>query len=53
MTDRILGKYFRVSDPQGLNEDPDTDPDPAFVLIADPDSIFMGHFCPPGSGSAI
>jgi len=30
MTDRILGKYFRVSDPQGLNEDPLLDPDPQF-----------------------
>jgi hypothetical protein len=28
----------RVSDPHGFNADPDTDPDPAFFLIADPDS---------------
>jgi hypothetical protein len=34
----------RVSDPHGFNADPDTDPDPAFFLIADPDS---------GSGSLI
>ncbi len=31
----------RVSDPHWFNADPDTDPDPAFFLIADPD---------PGSG---
>ena len=98
----------RVSDPHWFNADPDTDPDPAFFLIADLDpdpgfddlklkkitaekninffwiknynlpfsrppggafspqkrtsstskhensvlfSIFVGHFCPPGSGS--
>ncbi len=34
----------RVSDPHWFNADPDTDPDPAFFLIADPDS---------GSGSRI
>jgi hypothetical protein len=34
----------RVSDPHWFNADPDTDPDPAFVLIADPDS---------GSGSRL
>ncbi len=28
----------RVSDPHWFNADPDTDPDPAFFLIADPDS---------------
>ncbi len=28
----------RVSDPHCFNADPDTDPDPAFFLIADPDS---------------
>ncbi len=28
----------RVSDPHWFNGDPDTDPDPAFFLIADPDS---------------
>jgi hypothetical protein len=28
----------RVSDPHRFNADPDTDPDPAFFLIADPDS---------------
>ncbi len=27
-----------VSDPHWFNADPDTDPDPAFFLIADPDS---------------
>ncbi len=34
----------RVSDPHWFNADPDTDPDPAFFLIADPD---------PGSGSRV
>ncbi len=34
----------RVSDPHWFNADPDTDPDPEFFLIADPDS---------GSGSRI
>jgi hypothetical protein len=34
----------RVSDPHCFNADPDTDPDPAFFLIADPD---------PGSGSRV
>ncbi len=34
----------RVSDPHWLNANPDTDPDPAFFLIADPDS---------GSGSRV
>ncbi len=34
----------RVSDPHWFNADPDTDPDPAFFLIADPDS---------GSGSRV
>ena len=29
---------IRVSDPHWFNADPDTDPDPAFFLIADPDS---------------
>ncbi len=28
----------RISDPHWFNADPDTDPDPAFFLIADPDS---------------
>ncbi len=28
---------IRVSDPHWFNADPDTDPDPAFFLIADPD----------------
>ncbi len=28
----------RVSDPHRFNADPDTDPDPEFFLIADPDS---------------
>jgi len=28
----------RVSDPHWFNADPDTDPDPVFFLIADPDS---------------
>ncbi len=31
---------FRVSDPYWFNADPDTDPDPAFFLIADPDPDF-------------
>ncbi len=35
---------FRVSDPHWFNADPDTDPDPAFFIIADPDS---------GSGSRL
>jgi hypothetical protein len=30
----------RVSDPHRFNADPDTDPDPAFFLIADPDPGF-------------
>ncbi len=30
----------RVSDPHWFNADPDTDPDPAFFLIADPDPGF-------------
>ncbi len=34
----------RVSDPHWFNADPDTDPDPAFFLIADPE---------PGSGSRV
>ncbi len=34
----------RVSDPHWFNADPDTDPDPAFFLIADPD---------PGYGSRV
>jgi hypothetical protein len=34
----------RVSDPHWFNADPDTDPDPAFLPIADPD---------PGSGSRV
>jgi hypothetical protein len=34
----------RVSDPHWFNADPDTDPDPAFFQIADPD---------PGSGSRV
>ena len=29
---------IRVSDPHWFNEDPISDPDPAFFLIADPDS---------------
>jgi hypothetical protein len=36
--------FFRVSDPHLFNADLDTDPDPGFFLIADPDS---------GSGSQI
>jgi hypothetical protein len=35
---------IRVSDPHRFNADPDTDPDTAFFIIADPDS---------GSGSRI
>ncbi len=34
----ILSFPTRVSDPLWFNADPDTDPDPAFFLIADPDS---------------
>ncbi len=34
----ILLVKIRVSDPHWFNADPDTDPDPAFFLIADPDS---------------
>ncbi len=34
----------RVSDPHCFNADPDMDPDPAFFIIADPDS---------GSGSRV
>jgi hypothetical protein len=37
-------KQSRVSDRHRFNADPDTDPDPAFFLIADPDS---------GSGSKV
>ncbi len=40
----IVFFHCRVSDPHWFNADPDTDPDPAFFLIADPDS---------GSGSRI
>ncbi len=29
----------RVADPLGFNADLDTDPDPAFFLIADPDPV--------------
>jgi hypothetical protein len=36
--------YCRVSDSLLFNADPDTDPDPAFFIIADPDS---------GSGSKV
>jgi hypothetical protein len=32
--------YRSVSDPHWFNADPDTDPDPAFFLIADPDPGF-------------
>ncbi len=41
---QILTVFVRVSDPHWFNADPDTDPDPAFLLIADPDS---------GSGSRV
>ncbi len=37
MTLNTLRVVFRVSDPHWFNADPDTDPDPAFFLIADPD----------------
>ncbi len=37
-------QMHRVSDPHWFNADPDTDPDPEFYLIADPDS---------GSGSRV
>jgi hypothetical protein len=33
-------KLSRVSDPHRFNADPDTDPDPAFHLITDPDPGF-------------
>ncbi len=29
--------FYRVSDPHWFNADPETYPDPAFVIIADPD----------------
>ncbi len=32
--------WSRVSDPHWFNADPDTDPDPEFFLIADPDPGF-------------
>ncbi len=35
-----MGTDCRVADPHWFNADPDTDPDPAFFLIADPDSGF-------------
>jgi hypothetical protein len=48
MTDGFRPNSFplsaRVSDPHRFNADPDTDPDPVFFLIADPDS---------GSGSRL
>jgi len=34
---QISFEKARVSDPHLFNADPDTDPDPAFFLIADPD----------------
>jgi hypothetical protein len=45
----------RVSDPHWFNADPDTDPDPAFCLIADPDcgSGFRIPDPDPGSGSRV
>ncbi len=33
----LTSPMYRVSDPHWFNADPDTDPDPAFFLIADPD----------------
>jgi hypothetical protein len=38
MHTRVQGPGGRVSDPHCFNADPDMDPDPAFFLIADPDS---------------
>ncbi len=35
---------WRVVDPRWFNADPDTDPDPAFFLIADPDSVLNPEF---------
>ncbi len=43
LTKTIFSPYFvivRVSDPQWFNADPDTDPDPEFFLITDPDPGF-------------
>ena len=34
----------RVMDSHLFNADPDTDPDPAFILIADPDPVFTPGF---------
>jgi hypothetical protein len=44
LCDLLCYTLSRVSDPHGFNVDPDTDPDPAIFLIADPD---------PGSGSRV
>jgi hypothetical protein len=33
-----------VADPHCFNADPDTDPDPAFFLIADPDPVLDPGF---------
>ncbi len=43
----------RVSDPHWFNADPDTDPDPEFFLIADPDSGSGFRIPDPDSGSRI
>ncbi len=34
----------RVADPHRFNEDPDTDPDPPFFLVADPDPVLDPGF---------
>jgi hypothetical protein len=44
MFESLVTIFCRVWDPHCFNADPDTDPDPAFFLIADPDS---------GSGSRV
>jgi hypothetical protein len=41
---------IRVSDPHWFNADPDTNPDPAFFLIADPDSGFRIRIPDPDPG---
>ncbi len=44
------GIYYpgKAVDPDSLNADPDTDPEPAFQVHF---FMFVGHFCPLGSGS--
>jgi hypothetical protein len=53
----MWNRFSRVSDPHWFNADPDTDPDLAFFLIADPDSGSGSRFRTPdpdpGSGLRI